>query len=229
MSSEILNIFFVVILLLNFYSLATGRLRALIMAVVLQGILLGIIFPVAHVGTRAPLSPSPGGFDFWSEARVIALAAVMIAMKGFVIPWLLMRAIVRAGISTKIDAVISPSATLFIGALGTGAAMAFAGNMPLAADHANDLLVPTSLATVFTGCLLLTTRRQALVQVLGYIVLENGIFIFGLLLVDALPAMVEIGVLLDLFVGVFVMGIIIHHVSRAFPTASTEHLTALKE
>ena len=71
---------------------------------------------------------------------------------------------------------------------------------------------------------MLVTRREALGQVLGYIVLENGIFIFGLLLIEAVPVLVELGVVLDLFVGVFVMGIIFNHVSRAFPEASIEHL-----
>ena len=51
-------------------------------------------------------------------------------------------------------------------------------------------------------------------QVVGYLLLENGIFLFGLLLLEAMPFLVEAGVLLDLFTGVFVMGIIIHHISR---------------
>jgi hydrogenase-4 component E len=89
--------------------------------------------------------------------------------------------------------------------------------------------VPASLATVFTGFLILTTRRNALTQVLGYLVLENGIFIFGLLLVEAMPLLVELGVLLDLFVGVFVMGIIIHHVNRVFSTTAASQLSALRE
>jgi hydrogenase-4 component E len=75
----------------------------------------------------------------------------------------------------------------------------------------------------------LTTRRKAIMQVLGYLLLENGIFLFGLLLLEALPFLVEVGVLLDLFTGVFVMGIIIHHISREFASISTEHLTELKE
>ena len=55
------------------------------------------------------------------------------------------------------------------------------------------------------------------------------IVLFGLLLLEAMPFLVEIGVLLDLFTGVFVMGIIIHHISREFSSISTEHLTELKE
>ena len=76
---------------------------------------------------------------------------------------------------------------------------------------------------------MLTTRKKAIMQVLGYLMLENGIYLFGLLLLQAMPLLVEIGVLLDVFTGVFVMGIIIHHISREFSSISTEHLTELKE
>src|SRR5207244_1116074 len=89
--------------------------------------------------------------------------------------------------------------------------------------------VPASLATVWPGFLLLTTRKKAITQVLGYLLLENGIFLFALLLLEAMPFLVEVGVLLDLFTGVFVMGIIIFHINREFSSISTEHLSELKE
>ena len=63
---------------------------------------------------------------------------------------------------------------------------------------------------------------------LGYLLLENGIFIFGLLLLEAMPFLVEIGVLLDLFVGMFVMGIIIHHINREFASLDTRRLCFLE-
>ena len=118
---------------------------------------------------------------------------------------------------------------LLVGGLGTALAIVFARTLPLAPQHVSHLPIPAALATVFCGFLMLSTRREALGQVLGYIVLENGIFIFGLLLIEAVPIMVELGIVLDLFVGVFVMGIIFNHVSRAFPEASVEHLSSLKE
>ena len=59
--------------------------------------------------------------------------------------------------------------------------------------------------------------------------LENGIFIFGLLLVEAMPFLVEIGVLLDLFVGIFVMGIIVHHINREFSSSTRAGSSSLKE
>jgi hydrogenase-4 component E len=64
--------------------------------------------------------------------------------------------------------------------------------------------------------------------VLGYLVLENGIFIFGTLLAEAMPLMVEAGVLLDLLVGVFIMGIVMDQIHREFSTLNTERLSALK-
>jgi hydrogenase-4 component E len=65
--------------------------------------------------------------------------------------------------------------------------------------------------------------------VVGYLVLENGIFIMGLTLLEAMPFLVEIGALLDLFVGIFVMGIIINHINREFSSLDTARLSALKE
>jgi hydrogenase-4 component E len=91
------------------------------------------------------------------------------------------------------------------------------------------MFVPASIATLLAGFLILTTRRKAISQVIGYLVLENGIFIFGLLLADAMPIMVEAGALLDLLVGTFVMGIVINHISREFSSLDTSRLTSLKE
>jgi len=107
--------------------------------------------------------------------------------------------------------------------------MEFSSTLPLAKGDENSLIVPAALATVWTGFLMLTTRHKAIMQVLGYLLLENGIFIFGLLLLEAMPMMVEAGVLLDLFTGVFVMVIIINHINREFSSMSTKNLSALKE
>jgi len=73
------------------------------------------------------------------------------------------------------------------------------------------------------------TRFKALTQVLGYLVLDNGIFLFGMLLIDAMPLIVEMGVLLDLVVGIFVTCIIVHHIHRAFSSMDTRSLAMLKE
>lgn len=212
--TQILDPLLIVVLALNFVALGVSRLRGVINAVAVQGTLLGIFPLLVHheIGLRG-----------------ILLAVVTIALKGFVFPALLNHAMREADIQHEVKPVGSFMGSLLLGAVGTGLAMVFSYTLPLAEAHANMLLVPASLATVWTGFLMLTTRRKAINQVLGYLILENGIFLFGLLLLEAMPFLVEVGVLLDLFTGVFVMGIIVHHINREFASTSTEHLTELKE
>ena len=91
------------------------------------------------------------------------------------------------------------------------------------------IIVPllAALATLLAGFLVLTTRRKAISQVTGYLMLENGIYVFGLLLYQAMA--VEVGVLLDLVVGIFVIGIVLNHIQREFASLDTERLSRLRE
>jgi len=228
MNSSIVDPCMVLALLLNFYLLGVSRLRTLILVVALQGVLLGLMYPIVHQG----FLPESGGLTTMSPLgllRLVLLTIAIVGIKGLLIPKLLFKAILLADIRTTISSVIGFVPSLLLGGIGTGAALIFARSLPLPEGHQHHLLIPASFATVLAGFLMLVTRREALAQVLGYIVMENGIFIFGLLLIEAVPLLVEFGVVLDLFVGVFVMGIMVNHVSRAFPEASTEHLTTLRE
>ncbi len=201
-------------LVLNFVALGVSRIRGVINAVAFQGILLGILTLIVH--------PDIG-------LRGFVLAVVTIGLKGFVIPSFLVHAIREADIQHEVKPLVSFMSCLLLGAFGTGLAIVFSSTLPLAEAHTHLLLVPASLSTVWAGFLILTTRKGAITQVLGYLILENGIYLFGLLLLDAMPFLVEAGVLLDVFTAVFVMGIIIHHISREFGSISTEHLMELKE
>jgi hydrogenase-4 component E len=66
-------------------------------------------------------------------------------------------------------------------------------------------------------------------QVVGYLVLEDGVYLFGLILAPEVPLLVEMGILLDVFVAVFVMGIAIFHISREFDHLEVDQLTTLKD
>lgn len=201
-------------LVLNFVALGVSRIRGVINAVAAQGILLGAMTIMIH--------PAVG-------VRGVLLVGSTVVLKGFVIPRLLVHAMREANIQHEVKPVVDYMSSLVLGAVGTGLALVFSYSLPLADEHRHLLLVPASLATVWTGFLMLTTRKKAIMQVLGYLVLENGIFLFGLLLLEAMPLLVEAGILLDLFTGVFVMGIIVHHISREFASTSTEHLSELRE
>jgi hydrogenase-4 component E len=212
--APLLDPLLIVVLALNFVALGVSRIRSVINAVALQGMLLGLfpLFLHRDIGLRG-----------------VALVVGTIGLKGLFIPWCLVHAMREANIQQEVRPVVNYMSSLLLGAVGTGLAMVFSSTLPLAEQHTNLLLVPASFAMVWTGFLMLTTRRKAIMQVLGYLLLENGIFLFGLLLLEAMPALVEVGVLLDLFTGVFVMGIIIHHISREFASMSTEYLAELKE
>jgi hydrogenase-4 component E len=201
-------------LALNFVALGVSQLRSVIQAVALQGVLLGALPLLVH--------PDVG-------VRTVVLVGAVVLLKGFVVPVLLFRAMREVNIQREVKPLVGFISSLFLLAVGTALAVVFAGTLPLMPGHGSSLLVPASLSTVLTGFLVLTTRQKAILQVLGYLLLENGIFIFGTLLLEAMPVLVEAGVLLDLFTGVFVMGIIIHHINREFASVSTEHLTELKE
>jgi len=208
------NLLLVGVLLLNLFFLGTSRIRALIQAAALQGVVLGVMPLLIH-----------GRVDW--HTGLIAMATVV--LKGSVIPGMLRRALREAQIKREVEPLIGLAPTMLLGALGTLLSIAFASGLPLAPEHQNLLVVPASFSTVLTGFLLLTTRFKAITQAIGYLVLENGIFIFGLLLLEAMPFLVEIGVLLDLFVGIFVVSIIIHHINREFASLDTRRLASLKE
>jgi hydrogenase-4 component E len=118
---------------------------------------------------------------------------------------------------------------LLLGAGASIGAVALAGALPLLPEHAHSLLVPGAFATAICGFVLLIGRAKAISQVCGYLILENGIYLFGLLLIHATPLLVEAGILLDLTVGVFVIGIIVDRIQRAFDSLDTRKLTALRE
>jgi hydrogenase-4 component E len=204
----------VFVLLLNLFLLGTSRLTAVINASAAQGVILGALTLCVHEG-----------FGTW----MVLITIVTIMVKGVLIPGMLLRAIRDAAIRREVEPFIGFLPCLLLGALGTGASLIFARTLPLAKEHVASLLVPAAMATVWTGFLVLTTRRKAINQVVGYLVLENGIYIMGLTLLHAMPFMVEMGVLLDLFVAIFVMGIILNHIRREFSSLDTAHLSALKE
>jgi len=212
--TNLLNAILVLVMTLNLAALGVGRIEAIIRIVALQGALLALLPLLAH----DPASAAAGA---------AALSAA--ALKGIAIPAILRRALRDLKIKREVEPLIGLQTSVLLGALAAGAALLVADRLPLAEAHVGTLFVPASLATVLTGFLLLTSRFKALSQVMGYLVLENGIYLFGLLLVDAMPLAIEMGILLDLFVGLFVIGIIVHHINQAFSSTDTRRLSALKE
>src|SRR5258708_31260527 len=212
--AQVVDPVLVLVLLANFFLLGTSRLQAIINGTALQGLLLGTLTLLVHHEL---------------SVRPVLVAVGATAIKAVVIPWMLSRAMREAAIRREVEPFIGYILSLVLGAIGTGLAMLFAGTLPLAPQHVGSLLIPTSLATVMTGFILLTTRRKAITQAAGYLILENGIFVMGLALIEAIPFFLEVGVLLDLLVAIFVMGIILLQINQEFASLDTTRLSSLKE
>jgi len=211
---ESLNALLVLVLVLNLFALANSRILSVIRIVAAQGALLAAIPLIVHERVTLP-------------ALIAAAAAVL--LKTIAIPAIMTRSLRAAQIKREIEPIIGFLPSTLLGAAVTGLALLFSSRLGPAGADAGTLIIPAAISTVLVGFILLVTRFKAISQVLGYLVLENGIFIFGMLLIEAVPLVVEMGLLLDLFVGVFVISIITNHINQAFSSMDTRRLVSLKE
>jgi hydrogenase-4 component E len=217
MYSSLLELVFILVVVIDFFLLASSRLGASIRIVAIQGALLAAL----------PLILAAGEHHSIGHALVLAVGAL--AIKGLVIPWLMFRAMREAAIRREVEPIVGFVPSMVLCGVGVALAFLFSARLPLPEHGAHPFLVPTALSTLWSGLLLVVSRKKAVSQVLGFLVLENGVFVFGLLLSDFMPIMVEAGVLLDLFAAVFVMGILMFHINREFSSLDTEKLSALKD
>jgi hydrogenase-4 component E len=207
------DLLLLLVVLTDFWVLGTTRLSSVIRAAALQGAILGVLPVALHQG----FSP-----------HLLGLGIGTLVVKAIVLPAFLHRAIREASVRREVEPVIGFTASLCVGAVAVALSFAVAQRLPLP-ESQTALLVPVALATVIVGLLVLTTRSKALTQVVGYLILENGIYVFGLSQAERVPFLVEAGVLLDVFVGVFIMGIVVFHINREFDSLSSARLTELKD
>jgi hydrogenase-4 component E len=203
------------IVLTSFVLVGASRLGTCIRIVALQGVLLGLLTlttPESADSLRAP---------------VLALASA--GLKGVAFPWLLSRTLRDADVRREIEPLVGYRASLLLVTLTLAASLWLGARLPRPHAAISPLVVPVALFTILVGLFVIVSRTKALTQVLGYLVLENGIYAFGVGVVVGTPMLVELGVLLDLFVAVFVMGITVFHISREFDHIDTDQLTALRD
>jgi hydrogenase-4 component E len=212
--TDLLNALLVIVLILNLFALGNSRIQSVIHIVAAQGALLGAIPLLLHERITVP---------------VALAAAAAILLKGIAIPAIMIRSLRAADIKREEEPLVGLLPSILLGAAATALVLMLSRHLAGSGGDAATLIVPASIATALVGFIILVTRYKALSQVLGYLVLENGIFIFGMLLVEAIPIVVEMGMLLDLFVGIFVISIITNHINQAFSSMDTRRLVSLKE
>ncbi len=204
----------VLIFLANLAMLGSSELGACVRMAAFQGMLLGLFTLIVRADALT--------------ARLIFLGVFSIGLKGLVFPFLLLRGMREAGIRREVEPFVGYVASILAGLAMLGASLWIAARFPVPGPSISPFVFPVALATVFTGLFLVVSRRKALNQVIGYLVFENGIYMFGVAAVGEIPLLVEFGVLLDVFVAVFVMGIAINHISREFDHLDADQLSSLK-
>lgn len=203
------------ILIVDLGLLAAERQRHCIRLVALQGALLAVLPLLADA--------APSGL------RLVALAVTFLAVKAVALPMMLRRAHAALPPSPPIAPYMGHNRCVLAGLAGFGFSLWLARQLPV---PANALLLPffaPAFATIITGLLLIVTRRKALTQALGYLVMENGIYLLGVPLARHDAAWLELSILLDVFVGIFVMVLAVRHIHRAFDTTDVDRIASLRD
>ncbi|MEK6704807.1 MAG: hydrogenase [Bdellovibrionota bacterium] len=203
------------LVLSNFFLLGSSWLTVYIRLVSIQGVILCLLTFVFHKGDI--------GF------HTITLAAGNGLLKGLVFPLLLMRAVRAVHIKREIEPLVSYGTSIVIGTLSFCISMWLGAGLPLPIPVVSSLVVPVTLFTILTGLFLIVSRNKAITQVIGYLIMENGIYVFGTAFTLDAPLFVELGILLDIFVGIGIMGIIMNHISREFDSLNVSKLSDLRD
>jgi hydrogenase-4 component E len=200
--------------LLNFLLLGSSRLQSCIRFGAWQGIAVGLL-PLVMESHR-------------SHWFLILFALAIILLKGVVFPWLLGRAIREARVCREVEPSLGFLASMLLGLVFLGVSIMLSTRLPLP-PGTPSLAIPAGFFTMLCGLLILVTRSIAVNQIVGYLTLENGVYVLGLALALEQPMLVETAMLLDVFVAVFVMGVTAFHIQREFDHLDTNRLSRLKD
>jgi hydrogenase-4 component E len=165
---------------------------------------------------------------FARSAELFAVALGLVLIKVFIIPAILNRAVSRIGLQRAVAPYLGTPAALFV--CGVLVAIAFYVMAPVAASNPLQTAeaVPLAFAGVLIGAFITVIRRRALTQILGFLMLENGIFLLALLATYGVPFIVEIGVFLDVLVAVLIMEVFIYRIKENFDSTEVGEMGRLK-
>ena len=165
----------------------------------------------------------------WQRHAVqyLLLAVVVLVVKAVAIPVYLAWSARRLGVHRDTGVYLHPTAGLLLGCVILMLGIFLAPQLSVPA-LGNAGAAGMALTLVMTGMLLMMTRRLALSQVVGFLLLDNGIFLYGLTQTHGMPLIIEMGVILDVLVAVMVAGIIIFRLNRSFEHIDVTQLRGLR-
>ena len=202
------------VLLSVLFSFGSSRLPGLIKVLAFQGVVVSIV-------------PLIIGHDMTAGGILFTLTTLTI--RGIVIPFCIYFAIKKVAIRRQVEPIVGFHASIMAGLGLIVAAMVVSHRFNAFSISASVLLLPTAIALLVAGMFLLMARRNAIAMVLGYIMMENGIYLVGTTFSVRTLHIVEFGILLDVLAGVMIMAVILQNIKQTFDDVDTALLRTLKE
>jgi len=215
LATQLVNLLAAVLLLLSFGLLSQRRVLSLIHLFTLQGATL-----VASTAAMAYFTNQP--HLYWS-------AGMTLVLKVLLMPWLLHRMIERLNVRWDVEMLINVPVTMLLGIV----LVIFAFNLALpisglSASVARSTL-GIALACVLLSFLMMITRTKAIPQVIGFLAMENALFFAATSATYGMPMVVELGIALDVLVGMIILGVFMFQIREQFDSLDIRHLERLKE
>jgi hydrogenase-4 component E len=213
--AQLINLFAALLLLLAFAMLTQRRVLSLVNLFAAQGLALALSTAVVAWGTQQT-------HLYWS-------AGLTLVLKVALLPWLLHRLIRRLDVKWDVEGLINVPTTMLIGIV----LVVFSFNLALPISQLASTVTRSTLgiamASVMLAFLMMITRRKALPQVVGFLAMENGLFFAATSATYGMPMVVELGIALDVLVGMLILGVFFFQIREQFDSLDLKHLEQLKE
>jgi len=203
-------------LLLAFIMLGSRWLRHYLYAFAAESWLIGV------------LSATVGYYGNYPELYLIAILTAL--FRGLFLPYLILRIIRRLNVARELNVALQTSTTLVIGAMGVVFALVVAAHIGAELGLTGTVAVlalTVMLSMKLIGFLMLAVRHEAISQILGLLVLENGIFLGAQILVPGMPLLIEIVILFDLLIVVACFGLLVQYLLADVGSTSSRELRRL--
>jgi hydrogenase-4 component E len=213
--AQLINLFAAILLLLAFAMLAQRRVLSLINLFAAQGLVLAMSTATVAYGTHQ-------SHLYWS-------AGLTFALKVALLPWILHRLIRRLDVRWEFERLINIPTTMLIGIVLVVFAFNLAVPISQLANTVTRSTLGIALASVMLSFLMMITRRKAIPQVIGFLSMENGLFFAATSATYGMPMVVELGIALDVLVGMLILGVFFFQIREQFDSLDLKHMEKLKE
>jgi hydrogenase-4 component E len=212
---QLVNLLAAVLLLLAFAMLSQRRILSLINLFAAQGLVLFLATALVASITGQP-------HLYWS-------AGVTLALKVLLLPWILHRLIRRLNVKWDVETLLNIPTTMLVGIVLVILAFNLAAPISQLAGTVTRSTLGIAMASVLLSFLMMITRSKAVPQVVGFLSMENGLFFAATAATYGMPMVVELGIALDVLVGILILGVFMFHIREQFDSLDIRHLEKLKE